>query len=258
MVIGADKTRLAPYQGPMKIFSICLVVAALITSSGLQAEERHLFILSGQSNMAGLKEKTSVLPELRKLLPGADIQHVKFARGGQPIRKWVRTWDKIAEKSNLSQQFNDPAEFYEVVLRMARANIAKGKPDSITFLWMQGERDGKTGLAAAYAESMKTLIANLRKDLEAPGMNFVIGRLCDHLAHAQWNQVRDAQVRVANEDPHGAWVDTDDTNDKEKDGKKRNDLHYTQEGYDLFGRRLARQAVRLIKKEDPDPSGRPE
>ena len=108
--------------------------------------------------------------------------------------------------------------------------MTQGKPKTITFLWMQGERDGKGGLAAAYEESMKTLITNLRKDLEAPNMNVVIGRLCDHLDHQQWNGVRAAQVKVAQEDPHGAWVDTDDTNDKEKDGKTWNDLHYTKAG----------------------------
>ena len=242
----------------MKLPTFLAVAAATFFCAPAQAGERHLFILSGQSNMQGLKEKTSVLPELKKLLPGADIQHVKFARGGQPIRKWVKTWDEIARKNKLTQQFNDPAEFYDVVLKQAKASIAEGKPDSITFLWMQGERDGKTGLAAAYEESMKTLIANLRKDLEAPGRNFVIGRLCDHLNHDQWNGVRDAQVKVANDDPRGAWADTDDTNDKERNGKKVNDLHYTKEGYDLFGRRLARQAVRLIKGEKPDPGGRPE
>ena len=123
---------------------------------------------------------------------------------------------------------------------------------------MQGERDAKTGLAAAYEESMKALIASLRKDLEAPKMNFVIGRLCDHLNHAQWNAVRDAQVRVATEDRRGAWADTDDTNDKEQNGRKWNDLHYTKKGYDLFGRRLARQAVNLIKGVKPDPNGRPQ
>ena len=65
------------------------------------------------------------------------------------------------------------------------------------------------------------------------------------------------QVTVATDDPRGAWVDTDDTNNKMKGGKPRNDLHYTADGYDLFGRRLARQAVRMISGEKPDPKGRP-
>ena len=47
-------------------------------------------------------------------------------------------------------------------------------------------------------------------------------------------------------------------NDKEKNGKKRNDLHYTKEGYELLGRRFARQAKSLIDGNKPADNGRPE
>jgi hypothetical protein len=43
-------------------------------------------------------------------------------------------------------------------------------------------------------------------------------------------------------------VDTDDLNDRELDGKKINDLHYTKEGYRILGERFARRAIGLIKK----------
>ncbi len=223
----------------------------------LHGGERHLFILSGQSNMAGLKPERSFLPELKQLLPDDEILHIKFARGGQPIRTWVRDWDEIAAKSQLPAK-EAPGAFYDQTLKAAKAAIAGKHLDSITFLWMQGERDAKEELSAAYEESMKTLIANLRKDLEAPEMSFVIGRLSDHLTVEHWEAVRTAQVKVATDDPRGAWVDTDDTNNKEKNGKPSNDLHYTQEGYDLFGRRLARQAVLLIKGKKPVTNGKPE
>lgn len=206
--------------------------------------------------MAGLKPEKAFLPELKKLLPNDDIQHVKFAKGGQPIRKWVKTFDEIAAKSKLSTK-KDPGAFYDETLKAARASIAAKKPKTITFLWMQGERDAKEKLSAAYEESMNTLIANLRKDLSVPEMNFVIGRLSDYSTSEHWEAVRSAQVKVATGDPRGSWVDTDDTNNKVKKGKPHNDLHYTKEGYDLFGQRLARQAVLLIKGEKPDPKGRP-
>lgn len=206
--------------------------------------------------MAGLKPEKAFLPELKKLLPNDDIQHVKFAKGGQPIRKWVKTFDEIAAKSKLSAK-KDPGAFYDETLKAARASIAAKKPKTITFLWMQGERDAKEKLSAAYEESMNTLIANLRKDLSVPEMNFVIGRLSDYSTSEHWEAVRSAQVKVATGDPRGSWVDTDDTNNKVKKGKPHNDLHYTKEGYDLFGQRLARQAVLLIKGEKPDPKGRP-
>ncbi len=239
----------------MKLPVLAFLLAFVLPAA---AGDRHLFILSGQSNMQGLKPESAFLPELKKLLPDADIVHVKVAKGGQPIRKWVKNWDEIAAKHDL-KPFEDPGNFYDAVLKNARAEIEKGKPKTITFFWMQGEKDAKTNLAAAYEESLKTLIANLRKDLDAPEMHFVIGRLSDHKpASGQWDEVREILVKVAEEDPRGAWVDTDDTNDKIKKGEPHNDLHYTKEGYDLFGRRLARQAVRMIEGKEPDPKGRPE
>ncbi|MDE0595776.1 MAG: sialate O-acetylesterase [Akkermansiaceae bacterium] len=234
-----------------------LAAASLTLSLAAQAGDRHLFILSGQSNMAGLKPENAFLPELKKLLPEADIQHVKFAKGGQPIRKWVKNFDEIAKKNKLPAK-KDPGAFYDQTLKAAREAIAKGKPKTITFLWMQGERDAKESLSAAYEESMKTLIANLRKDLDTPEMAFVIGRLSDFSTSDHWEAVRAAQVKVAKDDPRGSWVDTDDTNDKEKNGKNHNGLHYTKAGYDLFGQRLVRQAVRMINGEKPDPKGKPE
>ncbi|MGB0144085.1 MAG: sialate O-acetylesterase [Akkermansiaceae bacterium] len=207
--------------------------------------------------MAGLKPERAFLPELKKLLPDDEILHVKFAKGGQPIRKWVKNWDEIAAKSKLPAR-KDPGAFYDQTLKMAKGATGETKLDSITFFWMQGERDAKEKLSAAYEESMKTLIANLRKDLGAPEMNFVIGRLSDFSTVEHWEAVRKAQVKVATDDPRGSWVDTDDTNNKEKNGKPHNDLHYTKDGYDLFGQRLARQAVLLIKGRKPAENGQPE
>ena len=74
---------------------------------------------------------------------------------------------------------------------------------------MQGERDAKEQLSAAYTDAMKQLIANLRRDLKQPEMNFVIGRLsdCRKDNDKSWTNVRKSQVDVANSDPHGSWVD---------------------------------------------------
>jgi hypothetical protein len=49
-------------------------------------------------------------------------------------------------------------------------------------------------------------------------------------------------MEVADADPRGAWVDTDDLN-----GDK-NSVHYTRQGYKGLGSRFARKAVELIKK----------
>lgn len=148
--------------------------------------------------------------------------------------------------------------FYKPIIEQYRKLLKKHpKPATVTFCWMQGERDAKEKLSAAYQDALTQLINNLRRDLEQPKMAFVIGRLSDCLTTDHWNAVRKAQVAVAKEDPLGAWVDTDDLNDKVKGGKKRNDLHYTKEGYALFGRRLARQAKALADGRKPAADGRP-
>jgi hypothetical protein len=244
----------------LPLFASCFML--FISTAG--AAETHLFILSGQSNMAGLKEAraNSFLSELAKLFPDADVQYVKVARGGQPIRLWVAEWDGIAKKHGLAAHGQKPT-FYPEIIKACNEKVPGGKnPDSVTFLWMQGEKDAKTKLDAAYVDSLQQLIANLRRDLDAPKMNVVIGRISDHSPgadlQASWDNVRKAHVAVAKSDPHGAWVDTDDCNNKTKKGKAVNDLHYAPEGYDLFGRRIARQAARLINGDEPAENGRPE
>ena len=124
----------------------------------------------------------------------------------------------------------------------------------------QPERDAKTNLNAAYSDALKQLIANLRRDLKQPNMNFVIGRLSDFgkPGDAPWQTVRKVQVEIANSDPRGAWVDCDDLNNKETNGVVNNDLHYTQPGYELLGRRYVRQAKALIDGKNPSDNGRPE
>ena len=91
-------------------------------------------------------------------------------------------------------------------------------------------------------------------------MNFVIGRLSDFgkESDTHWQNVRDAQVAVAEGDERGAWVDCDDLNDKGEGDKKRNDLHYTKAGYELLGRRYVRQAKALMEGQEPATNGRPE
>ena len=124
---------------------------------------------------------------------------------------------------------------------------------------MQGERDAREKLDAAYTDAMKQLIANLRRDLKQPEMNFVIGRISDFgkANNTAWQNVRKAQVDVAGGDKRGSWVDCDDLNYNMKGNVKRNDLHYTKEGYELLGRRFARQAKALIDGKAPAKDGRP-
>jgi hypothetical protein len=256
----------------MKKTTLCARISALLLTLALASTAAadkpvHLFILSGQSNMAGMDPKAGFVPEAAKLLPDAEVVYLKVASGGQPIRLWVSEWNEIAAKHGLdtkikgSGEGDDGTKFYKPIVTQYKALIAKHpKPASVTFCWMQGERDAKENLSAAYPDAMRQLIANLRRDLDQPAMNFVIGRISDYRKDGDksWTAVRAAQVAVAEADPHGAWADCDDLNDKEQKGVKRDDLHYTKDGYVLLGQRYARQAKALIDGKKPAANGRPE
>lgn len=252
-----------------RLCSVFLTLAALaVASIGTAAEKPvHIIILSGQSNMAGMNPALGLEPEAKNLFPDAEVVYFKVARGGQPIRYWVEEWNEIATKHGIDAQAKRAAEknkgtiYYQPILDEYKKLLEKHpKPASVTFCWMQGERDAKEGLDAAYADALTQLIGNIRRDLKLPEMYFVIGRLSDFGGpdNKPWQNVRKAQVDVAAADPRGAWVDCDDLNDKEKNGVKRDDLHYTPEGYELLGRRYVRQARMLIDGKKPAENGRPE
>ena len=226
----------------------------------------HLFILSGQSNMQGMDPETGFLPEAKKLFDGEQVVYIKVAKGGQPICRWLEEWDSIAEKNGVDARTrkrilkDKGVEFYQPILDQYKEMLKKHpKPASVTFCWMQGERDANGGGQPAYKDALKKLITKLRRDLERPDMNVVIGRLSDAGEKKEsWKAMRKIQMEIVNEDPSGAWVDCDDLNDKMKDGKTQNAVHYERpEGYDVLGRRFARQGYALIKGKKPAEDGRP-
>lgn len=240
----------------------------LLFASTLFAEKPvHVFILSGQSNMAGMNPTLGLVPEAKRLFPEQEVVFFKVAQGGKPIRLWVKEWNQIAGKHQVSvlneiQGGKDPSmTFYRPILTQYRSLLEKHPdPASVTFCWMQGERDAREKLSAAYSDALHQLIGNLRRDLGQPEMNFVIGRLSDYGTpdNKHWQKVRAAQVAIAEADKHGAWVDCDDLNNKLKDGVARNDLHYTAKGYEMLGRRFVRQARSLVEGKQPAGNGRPE
>ena len=241
-----------------------LFVAVLGFASTSPAADKpvHIFILSGQSNMAGMNPKLGFEPEAKELFADAEVVYIKIAQGGQPIRFWVNQWNDIAEKHGLNAKLSEGGrkDFYAQILQKYKALKERyPNPRSVTFCWMQGERDAREKLSSAYSDALTQLIKNLRSDLQHPEMNFVIGRLSDFGKddNTHWQHVRKVQVDVAAKDPRGAWVDCDDLNDKEKNGVKRNDLHYTKEGYELLGRRYVRQAKAMIEGKQPAKDGRP-
>ena len=200
----------------------------------------HLFILSGQSNMAGLNPDVSFTPTVQKALAGDEVLVVKDAQGGQPIRRWYKKW-----KSAAGDVPPSTGDLYDRLMKKVRGAVGDRKPATVTFVWMQGERDAREKHGDVYADALAGLVRQLAGDLDRKDLCFVIGRLSDFGnagdRYPHWMKVRQAQVRVAEASPRGAWVDTDDLN-----GPK-NALHYTKEGYKTLGERFAEKAVALVR-----------
>ena len=203
----------------------------------------RLFILSGQSNMSNMDPNESFTPTLKKAYPNDELIVVREAAGGLPIRRWYKAW-KIPPGYVISDiESKNPGNYYDRLMKSVNKAIKGKKLDTITFVWMQGERDAKDKLSAIYAESLQGVIQQLRGDLKRPDIAIVIGRISDcEKGEQHWDAVRAAQEKVAKDDPRAAWIDTDDLN-----GPK-NDLHYTKEGYTLLGRRFAEKAIELNSK----------
>jgi hypothetical protein len=231
---------------------LCIVtLVALVSASSINAagEEKHLFILSGQSNMDGLDPNISFTPAVETAFGKNNVTVVKDAQGGEPIRRWYKKW-----KPAQGDAPKATGDLYDRLMKKVDAAVKGEKFTSVTFVWMQGERDAREKHGEVYAASLKGLIGQLAADLDRKDINFVIGRLSDfdmkNKKYPHWTMVRKAQVEIAEIDPRGAWVDTDDLNDgKNKKGKQsKDDLHYSVEGYRALGERFAEKAIVLINK----------
>ena len=208
---------------------------------------KHLFILSGQSNMVGLDPDESFIPILEKKFGKEKIIIIKDAKSGQPIRRWNKTW-----KGKNFEIKDSIGNLYNSLINKVRKVLINKKINTVTFIWMQGERDAREELADFYEESLIDLYNQLTDDLKFKDINFLIGRISDfdllNINYKHWTRIRDIQVKVAESNIRFDWINTDDLNDgiNKKGIKINNDLHYSVSGYKILGQRFAEKAIKMI------------
>lgn len=230
----------------MKIYILVVtsLMGIVLSLTTAKQEGKHLFILSGQSNMARLVPEDSFIPALESAFGADNVLVVKQASGGKPIRRWYRDWKPLS-----GEVLEAHADLYDTLMTRVLATISAEKIATITFVWMQGERDAREKHGAVYEASLIGLYDQLRNDLARKDINFIIGRLSDfdlsNEKYPHWTMIREIQVRVAESRPHFAWINTDDLNDGlNSNGKEiNNDLHMSKEGFILMGQRFADQAI---------------
>ena len=198
--------------------------------------------------MAGLDPNISFTPAVQEAFGKENVIVVKDAQGGQPIRRWYKQW-----KPEDGEMPENNGDLYDRLMTKVNAAIAGKTIKTVTFVWMQGERDARESHGRVYAQSLAGLIDQLSADLKRDDVNFVIGRLSDfdndNKRYPHWTVVREAQVQVAEASKRGAWVDTDDLNDKQDaQGNVKHDLHYTKDGYKTLGQRFADKAIALVRQ----------
>lgn len=193
------------------LFSLLNLSAALLAISAQAApnpaipsgelppkEKLHVYLLMGQSNMAGRgKVDAASEPNDRRLLvftqeqtwavakdplhwdkpkvagvglglnfaktmadaqPGTTIGLVPCAFGGTPLSRWEKGGD-----------------LYTAAVERARAAMKTGTLSGV--LWHQGESDSGEQLAATYRERLVRMFQDLRADLGMPSLPIVVGEL---------------------------------------------------------------------------------
>ena len=76
----------------MKITKTILLSFLLCLNAGAEHHAKHLFILSGQSNMQGHRPDEAFTPTVEKALGKDKVIVVQDALGGQPIHRWWKGW----------------------------------------------------------------------------------------------------------------------------------------------------------------------
>ncbi len=234
----------------IKLSHVSVVLIALLAHPVVAdaADGVHLFVLSGQSNMQGHRPQEAFTPAVIQALGEENVLVVQDALGGQPIQRWYKDW-----KDPDGRKPEKTGDLYDRLMGKVHQAIEGRNLASVTFIWMQGERDAKMKWGKVYESSLKGLHQQFSEDMGREDVNFVIGRLSDfdmdNQRYPHWTMVRDIQVKVANSNPRFAWVNTDDLNDgTNRQGKPiENDLHYSGEGYKTLGKRFAESALELIQ-----------
>ena len=257
---------------PTLVIGLCAGLGFAQSAPLPPKEKFHLFLLVGQSNMAGrgvitpadrqphprvlmLNQAGEWVPavdplhfdkptivgvglgrtfglQLAEANPGVTIGLIPCAVGGSPIDTWK---PGVFYNATQSHPWDD-------ALRRAKLALPSGTLKGI--LWHQGESDSSRELAPAYEEKLHDLIARFRAELRAPNVPFIAGQM-GRFDESPWNEfktlVDHAHRALPRKVPHTAFVDSESL--KHKVDK----VHFDADSYRELGRRYAAAYLRLAR-----------
>lgn len=264
-----------------------LLITALVFPDLLPAQEQagitenrgdfHLFLLIGQSNMAGRGEVEAQdqIPDKRILMfdmnnkwvpavdplhfdkpgiagvglgrtfardyiahyPGITVGLIPCAVGGSAIA----AWEPGGYHSQTKTHPYDDA--------MARAKLALESGTLRGILWHQGESDSKPDLADVYEARLHALIARLRAELSAPDAPFIAGQM-GRFSERTWSDAKTkvdvAQQNLPQKVARTAFVRSDGLSHK---GDK---VHFSSAAYRELGHRYYQAYRQLTLAREPN------
>jgi hypothetical protein len=257
------------------LFSFVSVVTSLRAApASLPSKENfHLFLLVGQSNMAGRgivtpqdqvqNPRVLMLSQAGEWVPAVDPMHfdkpnivgvglgrtfglaiaeatpsvtiglIPCAVGGSPIGAWK------------PGAYYEPTKSHPWDDAIKRAKIALQSGTLKGILWHQGESDSSAELASAYEGKLHDLIVRLRQELRAAEVPFIAGQL-GVFVDAPWNEARKqidrAHRELPQKVPHTAFVSAEGLKHK---GDK---VHFDADSYRELGRRYAAAYLKLTRE----------
>ena len=243
---------LMKFSSSLFVSIAALAIAPIPTAAGEEPvvadakPGKHLFILSGQSNMRQPLIATFA-GTVEKIFGRDKVLVTSHGRPGQPILRWYRNWrppEGVVKPEG-------GAKVYDELLGIVQRSIKGQKIESTTLVWMQGEEDARAGWENRYEESFFGVLDQLKTDLGLRDIKFVIGRINDSWLPSRdivdGDMMRALQVKMAESNANGAWINSDDLNTGvnpwgiyEFDGG-----HFPNAGYRVMGQRFARAAGKL-------------
>ncbi|MGE9293047.1 MAG: sialate O-acetylesterase [Puniceicoccales bacterium] len=238
-------------------------------------EHFHLFLLAGQSNMAGRgfvdpednepNPRVLMLNREGRWVPAVDPVHYdKKAAGVGPGRSFA---EALAEGDDtvvigliptacggssittwVPGGYHDQTRSHPYDDALERTHRAMQDGTLMGVLWHQGESDSKEPNAEMYKERLIELIKRFRTEFNDPDLPIIIGQLGQYPGK-HWNgsrrKVDQAQQEIARELPYVGFVPSD--------GLTSNPdmIHFNAESQREFGRRYAEVYEEVISEPQP-------
>ncbi len=251
---------------------LLLAVSGSAQEVALPTKEKfHLFLLVGQSNMAGrgVVEAQDKTPHPRLLMlskegqwvpavdplhfdkpsvgvglgktfaqiiaeanPGVTIGLIPCAVGGSPIDTWS---PGVLDPATKTHPWDDMAKRFSIALPSGTLKA---------ILWHQGESDSKPELAPAYEAKLHDLITRFRQEVKAPQIPFIAGQM-GKFEGVPWTPeavtVDQAHQQLPGKVPHTAFVSAEGLTHK---GDR---IHFDSASFRELGKRYAEAYMKMTK-----------